>query len=266
MRFKFIDSFNNELDISTLSEQARYKPRIESYNQKLNNDTLAKFGRAGSFAVGDNTFKETDFSVNFYILANTDTIYREKVLTLLNFFKAKNAPFFFQIEYDDLVTLRMSIQITEFNHKYRAEGLEHRFADLSIKVKMLDPFLEDVDYTEVTFTSVNPSDVITVTIADTFCYEAYPIFIITSNGFNPNISLSSETNLISISLSDSNFDNLKVMTVNSETGEIKLGDNIKPNIKTGGYFLKLEQGANDILFQGTNSVDIIVRYKRRYLL
>ncbi|MBK8396157.1 MAG: phage tail family protein [Leptospiraceae bacterium] len=269
MKFKFVDSATtpNELDISTLSAAGeKYYPKIESYNPKLNNDTLEKFGKSGSFAIGDNTFKENDFKLNMYILAKTDIQYREKVLNIINFFKPKNAPFFLHIEYDDTTVLSMSVQVKGFPHKYKSEGLEHRISDFSIDLKLLDPFLEDVDYTEETHAGLNSGDTFTVTIADTLCYEAFPVFVITSNGFNPSIVLANDANDGSILLSDSNFNTGSIMTVSSETGEIKLGTNIKANIKQNGYFLKFEQGANEILYQGSNSVDITVRYKKRYLL
>lgn len=268
MRFKYVDSAitPNELDISTLSEAARYHPKITSYSHKLNNDTLEKFGKSGSFIIGDDTFKETKFALNFYVLANTDLIYRTKILDILNFFKQKNAPFFFQIEFDDTSVLQTPIQITDFKHDYKAEGLEHRYANVSINMTMPDPFLEDVSYTTVNFTGVTSGSEITITISDANCYEAFPIFTLTSSGFNPLVSLNNDANNLSISLADSNFTAGKVMVVNSENGEIKLGTNIKPNIKTAGYFIKLEQGTNNIQYQGSTTCDIQVQYKKRFLI
>ncbi len=272
MKFKFIDSAAtpNVLDISALSATTNYNPRIDSYDLKLNNETLEKFGKSGSFAVGDNTFKESKFTVSFYIVAKTDMDYRAKVLQIMNYFKPKNNPFYFQIEYDDLAltTLQTQVQISDFKHSYK-EGNEHRFADLKIELTILDPFWEDAAYTDLPFLNVLPNTSFTIPVADLTlleCYEAFPIITITSLGFNPNIVLTNQTNNYSIQLTDSNFSSGGIMQINSETGEIRIGTNIKPNIKTGGYFLKLENGDNSILYQAQNAADINVKFRKRFLI
>jgi len=273
MKFRFIDSAvtPNVLDISALSATTNYNPRIDSYDLKLNNETLEKFGKSGSFAVGDNTFKESKFTVSFYIIAKNDIEYRTRVLQIMNFFKPKNNPFFFEIEYDDLAAtkLRTQVQISDFKHSYKSEGTEHRFADLKIELTILDPFWEDSEYTDLLFEDVLPNTTFTIPVSDATlleCYEAFPIFIITSLGFNPNLVLTNQTNNYSIQLTDSNFSTGSIMRVDSETGELRIGTNIKPNIKTGGYFLKLESGDNIILVQSQNSVTINVKFRKRFLI
>lgn len=268
MKIRFTDSapVPNELDLSALSVSGeKYKPKRNEISIKYNSDALDKFGISGSYETGDGTVKSRSFDVSCYVIGRNDLEYRQRITRINQFFKAKFRPFYV---YDDDNLLRSKILLGSIEQKFKSQGLENIFCELSLKCEMLDSLWEDSSETVEQFYNVSANSTFTVTVADANGLEvmdAFPVIEIVSKGFNPNIVLTNQANNGTIRLSDSNIANGVKLTVSSLDGTVKIGTNLKPAIKTGGYFLKLENGDNIIKIQSLSAADIKVTYRKRYL-
>lgn len=268
MKIRFTDSASpaNELDLSALSIAGeKYKPKRNEISIKFNSDSIEKFGTSGAFETGDGTIKSRSFSVNCYVFGRNDAEYRKRITTLNQFFRAKNRPFYI---YDDDNSIRAKIRLKSIEQKFKSEGLENIFAEVEIKPEMLDSLWEDSEETTEQFYSVTPNGTFTVNVSDASgldVVDAVPVFEIVSAGFNPNIVQTNLANNGTIRLADSNIGAGVKLTVSSIDGTVKIGSNLKPAVKTGGYFLRLENGDNIIKFQSLSSADIKVTYRKRFL-
>lgn len=267
MKIRFTDSAPtpNELDLSALSASEKYKPKRNEIGIKFNSDSIEKFGTSGAFETGDGTIKSRSFSVSCYIFGRNDLEYRKRLTALNQFFRAKFRPFYI---YDDDNLIRAKIRLEGIDQKFKSAGLENIFADLELKLEMLDSLWEDSSETEEQFYTVAPNTTFTVNVSDPNnldVVDAFPVFEIVSAGFNPNIVLTNLANNGTIRLSDSNIGAGVKLTVSSIDGTVKIGSNLKPAVKTGGYFLRLENGDNIIKFQSLTAADIKVTYRKRFL-
>lgn len=265
MKIKFMDSAGNVLDLSTLSATEKYKPKRNEIGIKFNSDSIEKFGISGSFETGDGTIKSRSFSVSCYVFGRNDMEYRSRIMLINQFFRSKLRPFYI---YDDDNLIRAKTRLEGIDQKFKSVGLENIFADVELKLEMLDALWEDSSETSEQFYSVAPNTTFTVSVSDPNgldVYDAFPVFEIVSAGFNPNIVLTNLANNGTIRLSDSNIGAGVKLTVSSVDGSVKLGENLKPSVKTGGYFLRLENGDNIIKFQSLTAADIKVTYRKRFL-
>lgn len=265
MKIKFMDSAGNVLDLSALSATEKYKPKRNEIGIKFNSDSIEKFGISGAFETGDGTIKSRSFSVSCYVFGKTDIEYRKRITLLNQFFRSKLRPFYI---YDDDNLIRAKIRLEGIEQKFKSVGLENIFADLELKLEMLDSLWEDSSETSEQFYSVAPNSNFTVNVSDAnglIVFDAFPVFEIVSSGFNPNIVLTNLANNGTIRLADSNIGAGVKLTVSSIDGTVKIGSNLKPAVKTGGYYLKLENGDNIIKFQSLTAADIKVTYRKRFL-
>lgn len=265
MKIKFVDNVGNILDLSGLSASDKYKPKRDEISLKYNSDSLEKFGISGAFETGDGTIKSRSFAVSCYIFGRTDLEYRKRITQVNQFFKAENRPFWI---YDEDTQLRAKIRLEGIEQKFKSVGLENIYADAVIKCEMLDSLWEDISETSEQFYSVIADGTFTVIVADPNSLEVadcFPVIEIVSAGFNPNIVLTNQANNGTIRLSDSNIGSGVKLTVSSVDGTVKIGNNLKPSIKTGGYFLKLKNGSNIIKYQALSAADIKITYRKRYL-
>jgi hypothetical protein len=266
MKIKFIDSVGNELDFNDpLIFNKAFYPKIELWGVSFNSEKIDKFGVSGSFDTGDLTIKSDSINVSMYFIAQSDTEFRRCYNTVGNFFKPQNRPFYI-VDTDN--ALRAKIRIESLNPKYSDVGSEHRMADATLKFSLLDALWETSYETTQTNSLVAPDATFTINTKDVNVipvYDCLPVFTITSSGFNPSVAITNLDTDVSIQLADSNFTTGSVMTVDSNTGLISLGSNLKSSIKTGGYFLKLIDGVNNIRVQCLNNLSIVTSYRRRYI-
>lgn len=266
MKIKFIDSIGNELDFNNpLIFNKSFYPKIQLWKTKFNSAKIDKFGVSGSFETGDLTIESDSIPVNMYFIAQSDTEFRRCYNYVANFFKPQNRPFYI-VDTDN--SIRAKIRIEELSPKYKGEGQEHRLADATLTFSLLDALWETTQLVSQTNSIVAPDYTFTINTKDINAipiYDCLPIFTITSTGFNPNLTLTNLTNEISINLSDANFTTGSILKIDSNTGLIMLGSNLKSSIKTGGYFIKLEDGVNQIRVQCLNDVTIKTEYRRRFI-
>lgn len=268
MKIKFIDSVGNELDFNDpniFQVGKTYYPKIGLWKVKFNSNKIDKFGVSGSFETGDLTIESDSIPVNMYFIAKNDIEFRRCYNHVANFFKPQNRPFYI-VDTDNAI--RAKIRLEELSPKYKGEGNEHRAADATLTFSLLDALWETTELVSQTNSIVAPDYTFTIDTKDRNSipiYDCLPIFTVTSTGFNPNLTLTNLTNSISINLSDANFTTDSVLKIDSNTGLIMLGNNLKSSIKTGGYFLKLEDGVNQIRVQCLNDVSIKTEYRRRFI-
>ena len=268
MKIKFIDSVGNELDFNDpniFQAGKTYYSKIGLWKVKFNSNKIDKFGVSGSFETGDLTIESDSIPVNMYFIAKNDIEFRRCYNHVANFFKPQNRPFYI-VDTDNAI--RAKIRLEELSPKYKGEGNEHRAADATLTFSLLDALWETTELVSQTNSIVAPDYTFTIDTKDRNSipiYDCLPIFTVTSTGFNPNLTLTNLTNSISINLSDANFTTDSVLKIDSNTGLIMLGNNLKSSIKTGGYFLKLEDGVNQIRVQCLNDVSIKTEYRRRFI-
>jgi hypothetical protein len=266
MKIKFADSLGNELDFDNpLIFNKAYYPKNTLWKVKFNSDKIDKFGVSGSFETGDLTIQSDVIAINLYFTATNDLEFRRAYNYVANFFKPQNRPFYIVDTDNDI---RCKVRIESIDPKYKSEGSEHRLADASINFSMLDALWESNTAITQTNSITAPDFTFEIDTRDPYfipLYDCLPVFTITSTDFNPNISITNLTNDITISLSDANIGASSVLVVDSNTGLITLGSNIKSSIKNGGYFLKLEDGINEIRVQCLNDLTIQTSYRRRYI-
>lgn len=266
MKIKIIDSIGNELDFSNPRIFSKtFYPKLELWSLDFNSEKIDKFGTSGSFETGDLTIKSDSIPLKLEFVATNDTEFRRCYSWVGNFFKPQNRPFYL-VDTDN--NLRTKIRIESLKPKYKAQGLEHRIAEATLTMSLLDSLWENntqvvqenyIIAPDYTF-DIDTKDPLLIPI-----YDCIPIFTITSLGFNPNITITNGANDISLNLSDANINTNSVLKVDSNTGLIMLGSNIKSSIKTGGYFIKLEEGINPIRIQCLNDLQIKIEYRRRYI-
>lgn len=266
MKLKIIDSVGNELDFYNPRIFSKvFYPKIELWTLSFNSEKIDKFGVSGSFETGDLTIKSDSININFDFIAKNDLEFRRCYTFVGNFFKSDNRPYYL-VDTDN--NLRAKIRVEKLVPKYVGEGLEHRVAKAVLTVSLLESVWESNTSIIQTNIITPPSSTFIIDTRDPYhiaLYDCYPVFTITSGGFNPNISLTNLNNNITINLSDSSITNGSVLVIDSNTGLIKIGDTIKSSIKTGGYFIKLVDAINYIKVQSLNNLTIKTEYRRRYI-
>lgn len=266
MKFKIIDSVGNELDFSNPRIFSKtFYPKIDLWSLEFNSEKIEKFGTSGSFETGDLTIKSDSIPLKLEFIATSDLEFRRCYSWVGNFFKHQNRPFYLVDTDNDL---RAKIQIQSLKPKYKAQGLEHRIAEATLTMSLLDALWENNSLVSQENYIIAPDFTFNVDTKDPYLvpvYDCIPIITITSLGFNPNITITNRLNDISLNLSDANITTNSVLKIDANTGLIMLGSNIKSSIKTGGYFIKLEDGVNPIRIQCLNDLQIKFEYRRRYI-
>jgi hypothetical protein len=266
MKIKFVDSKKNELDFNNpLIFNKTFYPKIDLWKLKFNSSQIDKFGVSGSFETGDLTIESDSIGINMYFIAQSDLEFRRCYNFVGNFFKPENRPFYI-VDTDN--GLRAKIRVQELSPKYKSEGQEHRHADANLKFSLIDSLWETLQVYTVSKTIIAPETTFTIDTRDVnniLIYDCLPIMTLTSLGFNPVVSITNLTNSISINLSESNFNTNSVLSVDTNTGIILFGNNIKSSIKTSGYFVKLEDGENIIKVQCQANLELKIDYRKRFL-